>query len=203
MDKVAIERDCGRIVSELCRMQPDSMGKGQIDGVLHVENIDICLSSLVTASLIYRNQDGEYKLTMDGVEYAQGIQQRAAIDSSSAEKFTYEALTGLYTRYCKRGNGLVSERSKIDRAVLPNGGAPRTNRTPEDELLDAESIRTGRERMAKMMGLDIGTLEKFMDEGRIKQCKHCCKIEVFDKKKGDTLQSACRKCRKKLANNPQ
>ena len=103
-----------------------------------------------------------------------------------------EARSGLVLR---RGRlGMVSEQSGIDHAAIPDA-APHVTRTPEDEVSDMEVSIAARKRLCADLEITPEVLAEYVEAGRIRPCKACGGIGIFDRDRGG-WRSTCRTCRK-------
>lgn len=130
-----------------------------------------------------------------GLEYLEGLKNKKAIQSGDSGQFKEEALTGLVVRRNTQSGYMVSERSKIDRAVISQKISRPSHQTPEDAIIALEQERKAKRHLACTLNISDARMIQYTEEGRIKLCKKCGEIGVFDKDR-KYLKSSCRKCRK-------
>lgn len=198
-NRIDIEKDRGKIASVTLAMQPYGMSVCQVSNEIKttVPDAKALLIGMVYDNVMYHDRATGYHLTASGIEYAEGLLKNSTIDTlSSVMAHKEEALTGIVTKYCAKSRGIVSERSKMTRAALNRKGEQREYKTPEHSMMEAESVRVGKQHLMRQLGTDSKTMDKYWAEGRIKECNGCGRVEVFDKDR-DRLKHICRKCMKK------
>lgn len=136
-------------------------------------------------------------LTTNGIEFVEGLKRNVSVTSSNAEsRFKTEALLGIAE--VRHNNGyMVSEQSTLTAAVLPRGSAPHTCTTPEDIMIQNQRRTASKQALASRLGITEDELENYIEIGRVRYCKSCDSLCLFDTKGKDRWQPVCRKCRKK------
>lgn len=136
-------------------------------------------------------------LTITGSEFVDGLKRNVSVASASSEsKFKSEALSGMVEIRSKTGH-MITEQSTMSTAVLPRAHAPVTKTTPEDLMVRQQKAMQSRAAVASRLGISETELINFIEENRVRYCKSCNKLGLFDKKGADRWHSVCRKCRKK------
>lgn len=133
-----------------------------------------------------------------GFEYLAGLKEKRAIQYSDSGRFKDEALTGLKVVRSPVTGKMISERSTIRSAALPRPPKQATTRTPEDLIMDKDRHYKAKIRLAKTLKLTTRQLDEYIESGRVRHCKACQSVQVFDSKGENRFHSVCRKCRKRL-----
>lgn len=149
-------------------------------------------------NFIYRHK-GVFHVSELGDEYI-GRMGLYSEKPRSLKKWKEEALTGMIQERSKVTKMMVSEPSKISRAVLSTSTIEGPEGVKPDDMLIAME-RTKLERMALCKELDISMedYKKFLREGRIRTCsaggsEH---VGIFNKNGSGYWRSVCRNCRRK------
>ncbi|MCK5610747.1 hypothetical protein KAR91_53230 [Candidatus Pacearchaeota archaeon] len=137
-----------------------------------------------------------YGITQQGRDYVEGLSLNSAFSTAAGTaKYKEEALSGIVERKSKKTGFMVSEKSKLTRAVLFSHAKHHSSKSPEDFILEQDAIKKARVKIAKQIGITVEELEKAVEEERVKVCKGCGEIEIHHKNlKG--LRSKCVKCSK-------
>lgn len=141
----------------------------------------------------------DMKLTEKGELYLQAVTKDPTFDTLSiSTQFKNEALTGLTTQYNKKSGCIVSKRSLLKRAVLPNTNksASKSSNNAEDKMLEQCRQDDIKKQIAQRLGITVELCSKHLAENRVKMCTKCQSLGIFDKH-GDRLQHLCRECRKR------
>lgn len=140
---------------------------------------------------------GAYYLTDSGREYVESLSQQVSIGKpSDLAEFKSEVLSGLTEYRSPKSGFTVTRQSLITRGALPGSSRPHVSTTPEDKIIKMDNNLKRRQAMAVMLKVTSETLEKYLAEGRIRICKKCRAVGVFDKKGANRFHSICRRCRK-------
>ena len=139
----------------------------------------------------------KHGLTYEGREFVEGLEKSSEINTAtSTAKHKEEALLGLVEKRSRASGYLVSEKSKMTKAILPTYSEPRETKTPEDFFIEQDREKKGRERIAKSIGITVKQLEDAYEKGLVAICPGCEKIELFHSH-GKYRQDKCIKCKKK------
>lgn len=197
--KIELERDCGRVAMALYSMGKNGMTLQEMTVSIAMKSPRIfsVVCELEDGELVYHDRASGYHLTSKkGMEYAELLKNSKLDTLASGLKFKEEALSGGVEKYNPKSKGLCFEKSKLKRAALPQKPEQRRHQTPEDKFFEAENNRLAKQHLARQLKIDVEKVEKYWNEGRLKECRECGNVEVFDKKL-DRLQHVCRKCMKK------
>ena len=161
------------------------------------ENSKKAVMWLHKKNFIYRHK-GEYHLTDPGEEYL----ERMGLYSEkvrSLKRWKLEALTGMTEVRSRVTQKMVSEPSRIDRAVLSTSTIDGPEGVRADDMLMAmEALRIERLALCKQLGVRLHEYEKLLQDGRIRLCKNggAEHVGIFDKKGLGRWDSMCRICRR-------
>jgi hypothetical protein len=137
-------------------------------------------------------------LTDSGVEYVSGLSQNVdVVPPSTCRKFKDEALLGIVEYKNTHTGWMVTEQSQLTVAALPTAHTPVTLTTPEDMMVKRQRALIGKQKMAERIKCSVKELETYIEDERLRYCKACESIELFDRKGKGRWQPVCRKCRKK------
>lgn len=136
-------------------------------------------------------------LTSKGIEFVDGLKRNVSMTTATSEsRFKSEALLGIAEVKHPLGY-MISEKSSLTSAVIPKVKAPSTNTTPEDIMSNSQHMIRARKAICDRLGISTEDFSHFIEDGRIKHCKACGQIGMFDRKGEGRWQPVCRKCRKK------
>ena len=131
-------------------------------------------------------------LTTSGRDYYDGLCRNPATTESAAA-WKEEARSGMTTAPGKLGT--ITKQSDIQNAVIPSPSPPGPRKTPESIMQDNERDAAARRKLLSDLGCSEAELVRYGDEGRIKVCKECNEVGIFDRDRG-SWKPMCRKCRK-------
>lgn len=144
-------------------------------------------------------QGGQYKATLDGLEYFAWARRRCSINIST-HGWKDEALTGVAQRGAKRTHG-DWQRSGIDNAVLPGAPSHPTNeQTPERMLEQMEGAYRIKLRICQQLGIDMAEYRHRIADGSLRICKGhdgVSHVGIFGRH-GKGWRHVCKRCRQKL-----
>jgi hypothetical protein len=120
---------------------------------------------------------------------------------ADVKRFKDEALTGITTVVSSKSGFTVSRQSDIDSAALHGTKDHHQSRTPESIMAEIDRDIKARDKLCGMLRITLLEYDQLMAEGRIRPCKRCGEIGIFNFKgaAGSTssrYQSSCRKCQK-------
>jgi hypothetical protein len=198
--RINIETAAVKICTAISRFSDVNWTMERIQRCLMINVVEskLAVKWLLAQQFVWKS-NGEIfnlRLTQAGVDYLDGVNRSYLFAmGQSVRDFKNESLTGIRER---RGDGgwTVSERSEITRAALPGKHKIIASKTPEDYFTDQERVRTGRKALSEKLGISEEKLTQFLSERRIKECKYCRNIGVFDKSGNGYLRERCRNCRK-------
>ena len=187
-DKIAIESDAGRLLRDMSILVP------QWTMLTHDS---MAVWWLLKRGYVYKNGGDERGnitvcVTGKGREHYASLCANSAVTESAAA-FRDEALSGLTTE--SGPCGVRSRQSEIERAVLPSPSPPGPRKTPESIMQDNERDAAARRKLLADLGCSEAELVRYGDEGRIRVCKECGEVGIFDRDRG-SWKPMCRKCRK-------
>jgi len=169
-----------------------------------IENINKHISGSIADAVEWlkdnRLVNGRSKLFLTelGFEYLDGLEHNVSMVTAASEfKFKNEALSGLTEMRSRKTGLMVSERSELTAAVLPEAHKPTTNTTPEDLILRKQRELEAKQKLAGRLKITTQELECHIASGRLRFCKGCESLQLFDSNGKGTWRSKCRKCRKK------
>lgn len=159
-------------------------------------DIIYCVHCLIDKEYLIK-ANGAYIITKQGREYTEGLKINSSFNTaSSIAQHKEEALSGIVEKRSSASGFIVSEQSKLTKAVLP-GAQKRVKRDVEQFALETSDKRKKLHRdLAKKLKLSEEELDTKIKEGLVGICKYCGEVEVFHKD-GKYRTSKCRVCRRK------
>jgi hypothetical protein len=177
---------------------------------MKTESVEKALERLRKAG----NLNSGYGVTQDGEERLSGaIAEPDSDNALGLRRWKEEVLEGLTLERSKGSGFVVSRRSEIDTAVLPNiANVPRDVKTPEFAYQRKQAREHAKYEIAKELGIDYETLESYLNEGRVRMCNGGEKRHpgIFDKggfyrkRNGEKVQRfkpLCRECLREKKSN--
>ena len=134
-------------------------------------------------------------ITDEGEKFLKSLGKKN-IYYSDGGRFKDEALCGLSEIRNKKSGFIVSQRTSINNAVVPRGKKQHESITPEQIALEHDRQIKAKKQLAKRLKITVDELTTFIEIGRVRYCKRCKSVEIFDRKTFNRWHHVCRKCRK-------
>lgn len=146
---------------------------------------------------VTRTTSGMIFTTKEGVEYIEGLKENVFFEpGSSALKFNDEALTGVVEVKSAASGFMVSERSKMTTAAVPGPSKHCSKADPESMIIELDEIAKAKSRTAARLKITVDELEGMIVTGRVKLCKKCGVVGIFNKNGENKWRPGCRTCEK-------
>jgi len=187
-----------QVLMTIKRFDSDNFGEEAIASVARVDFLKglEAIGWLLKKQLIFHHK-GSYHITTVGVEFLErvGLFSRRPQNPS---KWKDEALTGVREKTSQASGHVVSEQSKIDRAVLSTSTMDADEGIRPDKVLaEIQNLERCRSSVCRQLGIDSDEYRSLLKEGRLRICQNGHPhIGVFDRNGPNRWKSICRRCRK-------